>query len=62
MPHAIRLASYKVIDDYAMERGFSEANISEAVVCIYDPLTEDRAIASTSTTTWRAALDADEAT
>lgn len=39
--HAIRLASYKVIDDYAMERGFPDANISEAVVCIYDPLTED---------------------
>lgn len=39
--HAIRLASYKVIDDYAMERGFPDANISEAVVCIFDPLTDD---------------------
>lgn len=39
--HAIRLASYKVIDDYAMERGFPDGNIAEAVMCIYDPMVED---------------------
>jgi len=39
--HALRLASYKVIDEYALERGFPDANISEAVVCIYDPTTPD---------------------
>lgn len=39
--HAIRLASYKVIDEYALERGFPDANVSEACVAIYDPLTDD---------------------
>ncbi|MGE0289103.1 MAG: hypothetical protein AB7I42_22745 [Bradyrhizobium sp.] len=39
--HPIRLASYKQIDDYALERGFPDANVTEAVVIIYDPTIAD---------------------
>lgn len=35
--HAIRVASYKAIDDYSKERGFLDGNISEAVVVMIDP-------------------------
>lgn len=40
--HPIRLASYKQIDDYAMEKGFPDSNVTEAVVIIYDPLVSDQ--------------------
>lgn len=35
--HAIRVASYKAMDDYAKERGFLDGNISESVVIMIDP-------------------------
>lgn len=39
--HCVRLGSYKTVDDYAIERGFPDANVSECIVAILDPFEPD---------------------
>ena len=39
--YCVRLGSYKTVDEYAIERGFPDGNISECALVIFDPYATD---------------------